>query len=59
MKRKPKPDTRPRWNDNLKIYYRGQYYSSEEWQEMCTRALQYSTDPNYKNDPTYNLRKKK
>lgn len=51
MRRKPKPDTRPRWNDpNLKIYYGKREYTADEWQIMCAA---------YKNDPTYNLKRNK
>jgi hypothetical protein len=58
MKR-PKPDNRPSWRDDLKITYRGEEYSADEWQKMCQRAIDTDLTPIYKNDPTYDLKKMK
>lgn len=56
---KLKPDTRPKWNDDLTISYMGKEYTFEEWQKMCAHALVFDLATNYKNDPTYNLKKQK
>lgn len=57
MKRsKPKHDTRPRWNDELTIIYRGHEYTAEQWQKMCQKAIDTDRTPHYKNDKTYNLK---
>lgn len=61
MRRKPKPDTRPRWNDDLKVYFSGKWYEAEEYRKLCERYLKYNnmSEPHFSKDPTYNLRKKK
>ncbi len=58
-RRRIKPDTRPHWNDDLKISFRGVLYTADEWQKMCARAIATDMTPNYKNDPTYNLKVKR
>ena len=58
MRRKLKPDTRPRWNDpNLKIRFRGKEYTAEEWSKECENAL-YDFLPNWRDDKTYDLKRK-
>lgn len=60
MKHRQPPDTRPRWNDpNLKVLYRGRYYSDEEYKALCERAIATDMTPNWKQDKTYNLKRKK
>lgn len=59
-KRVLKPDTRPRWNDpDLKVLYRGKYYTAEEYQILCQHAMIFDMSPSYKSDVTYNLKRKK
>ncbi len=60
MKRKPKPDTRPDWRDpNLPVYGKSgraiDYYLQEEVAKM---RLATSREPFWRDDPTYNMRKK-
>ncbi len=57
-RRRVEKDTRPKWNDDLKITFRRVEYTADEWQKMCARAIATDMTPHYKNDPTYNLRKK-
>lgn len=59
MKRKPKPDTRPHWNDDLRIMYNKRLYTADEWQKMCARAIATDMTPHYSKDPTYNLKVKR
>lgn len=57
---KPKPDTRPRWYDDLKVYYSGKWYNAEEYRLLCERYINLPnfTTPNYKDDPSYHWREK-
>lgn len=58
-RKKRQPDTRPRWNDELKIIYQDKEYTADEWQKMCARAIESDMTPDWKDDKTYNLRKNK
>lgn len=60
MRRKPKPDTRPHWNDaDLKVPYAGRLYSADDYQKLCVIAVERDRTPHWTKDPTYNLKKDK
>lgn len=59
VKRTPKPDTRPKWYSDLKVYFSGRYYSAEEYCLLCERYLSMDRNPHYTVDKTYNLRVKR
>lgn len=55
-----KPDTRPRWDEPIeefKTWFAGRWWTAKEWSEAAERSLAGQKD--YKNDPTYNLAKKR
>jgi hypothetical protein len=63
MKR-PKPDNRPDWRDpNMPVLVQSKsqgqiYIEPERWARVCNARLAMSSEPTFKNDPTYNLRRK-
>lgn len=62
MKRKPLlPDTRPKSTDpNLPVYGKsGRAIDPEKMVLKARIGLAISTEPEYRDDPTYNLRKRK
>lgn len=62
VRKASKPDKRPKWNDpDLPVYFSGKWYSAEEYRLLCAKtiALPNRAEPHYKNDPTYNLRRKR
>lgn len=51
MRRRIKPDTRPRWNNpNLKILYAGKWHTAEEYQKLCVAAFEWQKNWN---EPSY------
>lgn len=60
VRRKPKPDTRPHWNEpieNFKTWFFGRWYNAKEWNEAARQSL--NGQQHYKNDPTYDLKVKR
>jgi len=60
MKRKPPLDTRPDWRDpNLPVYGKsGRAIDYHKQEEVAKMRLVSSREPTWRNDPTYNMRKK-
>lgn len=62
-KRKPPPpDTRPDWRDqNLKIWiaHLRRWVTPEQMQASAQRGVNSLYTPDWRNDPTYNLRRRK
>jgi len=62
MKRRPLPlDTRPSWRDpSLPVYGKsGRAIPAEKMVLKAQMTLVASQEPTYKNDPTYNLKRRK
>lgn len=59
--RKPKPDTRLDWRDpDMPVIGRsGKEYPPETMQRIRQQELMTKAEPKWKEDPTYNLRRKK
>ena len=58
MKR-PKPDHRLSWRDpKLPVFAKGKYWPKEAMERSAQLGLA-KDNPSWKNDPTYNLRRKK
>jgi len=59
-RRKLKPDTRPHWDDpDLKVRFGGIEMTAEEYSKFCQEELETNRQYiYYKDDPTYNLKKK-
>ena len=54
------PDTRPHWNEPIeefKTYWNGRWVDAKEWSRMAQQSL--AGQKHYKNDPTYDLKRKK
>ncbi len=56
------PDPLPSWRDpNMPVYLRGHYFPAIEIQRQAIRNIakaRFSGRPGWRNDPTYNLRKR-
>lgn len=60
MRRKPLPDTRPHWSDpDLPVFGKSGRAIPAEKQQIVAKMRMKSDDPDYRDDPTYNLRRKK
>jgi hypothetical protein len=60
-RKRPKIDTRLDWRDpNLPVFGKsGKAYPPEVMQQHAQRQIRFSSEPSWRNDPTYNLRKTK
>lgn len=62
MKRKrPISDSRPDWRDpDMKVRFdkRAEGYDATKQKAASMLSLQYSKEPTYRTDPTYNMRKR-
>lgn len=61
MRRQPPPDTRPSWRDpNLPVIGKsGREIDHRKMETKAQMALVASAEPDWRRDPTYNLRRKK
>lgn len=61
MRHKPKPDTRPRWDDpSLPVFGKsGRPIDPAKMVLKAQMTLAQSREPTWRNDPTYNLKRGK
>ncbi len=55
-----RPDTRPRWDqpiEEFKTWWAGRWVDAKEWSKLAEQSL--GGQKHYKNDPTYDLKRKK
>lgn len=59
-RRKPlPPDTRLSWRDpNMPLIRKGREIDHKKMEIYAKLAIERSPEPNWRNDPTYNMRKK-
>lgn len=62
--RRSKPDNRPDWRDpNMPVLVQSKsqgqiYIEPERWQRVAKARMDVAGEPNWRTDPTYNLRRK-
>jgi len=59
VRRKPPPDHRLDWRDpKMPVFAKGKYYPPEAMERSAIMGL-HKNNPEWKKDPTYNLKRRK